>query len=74
MFVTRTASRPSPRAIALLAAAGAVGLIALFAATASAGGNSAAKHRDTVKPTVVLVHGAFADPTGLEWRHQATAG
>jgi pimeloyl-ACP methyl ester carboxylesterase len=64
MFATRTASRPSPRSLALLAFAGVVGLIALFAATASAHGTSTLKHRDAVKPTVVLVHGAFADATG----------
>src|SRR4051794_40968746 len=64
MFATRTASRPSPRSLTLFAFAGVVGLIALFAATASAHGTSALKHRDAVKPTVVLVHGAFADATG----------
>src|SRR4051794_12437622 len=62
MFATRNASRPSPRAIVLLA--GAVGSIALFASAASAYGTSTAKHRDAARPTVVLVHGAFADATG----------
>jgi pimeloyl-ACP methyl ester carboxylesterase len=64
MFATRTESRPSPRSLALIAFAGVIGLIALFAATASAHGTSTLKHRDAVKPTVVLVHGAFADATG----------
>jgi pimeloyl-ACP methyl ester carboxylesterase len=61
MFATRTASRLSPRSFALIAAAGALGLIALFATTASA---RTVHHHSTVKPTVVLVHGAFADATG----------
>jgi pimeloyl-ACP methyl ester carboxylesterase len=64
MFATRTAPRPSPRSLALFVCAGVVGLIALFAATASAHGTSVREHRDAVKPTVVLVHGAFADATG----------
>jgi pimeloyl-ACP methyl ester carboxylesterase len=64
MSAIRTASRPFTAKLLIAAVAGAIGLIALLATGAWAKGGVGAKHRDGVKPTVVLVHGAFADATG----------
>src|SRR3954447_2191233 len=59
MSATRTVTRPSPRSLLVAAAAGAIALIALFAATASAKPGAGANKNDT-KPTNLLVDGAFA--------------
>jgi pimeloyl-ACP methyl ester carboxylesterase len=64
MSAIRTTSRASLRSWLLAAAAGVLGLIALFVTTASANTGVAAKTRDASKPTIVLVHGAFADASG----------
>jgi pimeloyl-ACP methyl ester carboxylesterase len=63
MSATRIVTRPSPRSLLLAAAAASIGLIALFAATASAKPGAGSNKNDT-RPTIVLVHGAFADATG----------
>jgi pimeloyl-ACP methyl ester carboxylesterase len=64
MSAIRTTSRASLRSWLLAAAAGALCLIAVFVTTASATTGAAAKNRDAPKPTIVLVHGAFADASG----------
>jgi len=50
--------------VLLAALAGGIALLALSAATASARPGAASNRHDTPKPTIVLVHGAFADATG----------
>jgi pimeloyl-ACP methyl ester carboxylesterase len=64
MSAIRTTSRASLRSWLLAAAAGVLCLIAVFVTTASATTGAAAKNRDAPKPTIVLVHGAFADASG----------
>ena len=63
MSSTRTTSRLSPRTLLVAALAGVLGLTALFASTASADGAAATDPYGS-KPTIVLVHGAFADASG----------
>jgi len=55
-----TTTRTIPQAWLAAAVAGAIGLVALFAA----GSASTANLGQTAKPTVVLVHGAWADASG----------
>jgi len=58
-----TMTRTTPRARLAAAAAGAIGLVALFAA-GSASSAAPPKLMQAEKPTVVLVHGAWADASG----------
>jgi pimeloyl-ACP methyl ester carboxylesterase len=64
MSANRTTSRLLTGKLLFAAVGGAIGLIALLATSAWAGEGVGAKHGDGTKPTVVLVHGAFADATG----------
>jgi pimeloyl-ACP methyl ester carboxylesterase len=64
MFTTRIVSRPSPRAWLLATVAGAVAFTTLLVATGSAAPSAAADKGARPKPTVVLVHGAWADASG----------
>jgi pimeloyl-ACP methyl ester carboxylesterase len=64
MSATRPASRPLIGKLLVAAVSGSLVLIALLGTSAWAGEGVGAKHGDGTKPTVVLVHGAFADATG----------
>jgi pimeloyl-ACP methyl ester carboxylesterase len=64
MSAPSTTSRRTARSWLILAATFAIALIALAATAASA--NSTSMSNKDGKPTVVLVHGAFASPAGWE--------
>ena len=63
MSAIRTATWASSRSLLIGALAGAFALITLFSATASAK-PGVVSGKQVQKPTIVLVHGAFADATG----------
>ena len=61
MSLTRFLHQLTPRSIVPAALAGALAVSVLFTAGAAADSSSPWGRRDDPKPTVVLVHGAFAD-------------